>query len=140
MVTLEWNRLKNKFFLQVGKLYKCSKTLKAVVKRNISNTQMSPQIQGENKRELWRLCCLRKWTFPHEYYYMQEVIQIFDETLLAQICHYIGSSPLICGLNKKKIYFFVFIFHKNLMKILYFPKEIPKIVLWFLFLCSFPEV
>ena len=38
--------------------------------------------------------------FPHGYYDMQAVIQMFQETLLAQSCHYIRPSPLIYNSNK----------------------------------------
>ena len=52
--------------------------------------------------------------FSHGYYDMQAAIQMFHRTLLTQNWHYIRP------------YFFVFIFHKDLMKI-YFPKKIPHI-------------
>ena len=42
--------------------------------------------------------------FPHGYYGMQAAIQMFHETVLAQICHYIRPSPLICSSNKILIF------------------------------------
>ena len=41
--------------------------------------------------------------FPHGYYDMQAAIQMFFETLLAQSCHYIRPTPLVCSSNKKLI-------------------------------------
>ena len=38
--------------------------------------------------------------FPHVYYYMQAVIQVFHETLLARRCHYIRPSPSISNSNR----------------------------------------
>ena len=70
--------------------------------------------------------------FPHGYYDMQAAIQIFHETLLAQSCDYIWQSMNLQF--KWKIYFLVFIFHKNLMEILYFPKKFLIFFLWSLFL------
>ena len=78
--------------------------------------------------------------FPHEYYDIQAAIQMFHETPLAQSCHYIRHSSLICTSNEKTFYFLVLIFRKDLIKILYFPKRFIIFFLRSLFLWSCPKV